>query len=191
MIAWSDVFGLWYDIAFKEIGDAVRNCPDRLWEASMWDVSKDPARPPAPVAPDGTDNPLGLPALSAFWKVAFHALAATEWNFAGRPRNFQLGAPFSEIRTPFSGVGMNGMAISRETLPVRPPSKEDLLAYLEHDKELAHASLHAARDHGDGQSTLGSWSGSTNRLLALFHGTASHVMAHNVELQMFLNQNRP
>lgn len=190
MIGWSDVFGLWFDIAFKEIGDAIDACPAQLWEAGLWDVTKDPARPPLPVGPDGGAHPLGVPVLSAFWKVAFHALAATEWNFGGRPPDFQLGAPFSDVRRPFSEVGLNGMAISREMLPLRPPSKEDLTAYLEHNKGLAHARMSAAHDHEDGQSTLGPWSGPTDQLLQLFHGSASHLMAHNVELQMFLNQHR-
>ena len=190
MINWSEVFGLWFDIAFKEIGDAIRGCPEQLWEAHLWDVTKDPAQPPMPVDPDGNTHPLGIAVLSAFWKVGFHALAATEWNFGGRRPDFQLGAPFSEIRGPFSEVGKNGMAISREMLPQRPPAKEELLVYLQHDKDLAHARMAAASDHGDGQSTLGPWSGPTDTLLQLFHGTASHLMAHNVELQMFINQHR-
>ena len=189
MIDWKGVFGLWYEVAFAELEHAVSNCPEELWTASMWDVTTDPTHPPLPVAPDGSDHPLGIAALSAFWKVAFHALAATEWNMAGRPRDFTLSAPFSDVGPAFSDGGMeNGTA--REMLPMTPPSRETLLAYLDHDRKLVRRRLAATREVGDGESEIGPWRGTTTTLLAHYHGTCCHLPAHETELQMFLNQHR-
>lgn len=189
MIAWSEVFGLWYDVAFAEIGHALRNCPEDLWQANLWDVTSDPTHPPTPLDPDGNDHPLGAAVLSAFWKVAFHALASTEWNMAGRAATLQLSPPFSAIQQPFSESGMdNGTA--KETLPATPPSRDDLLAYLGHVQELVVARLAAVRELDDGLRELGPWRGTTTTLLQHFHGTACHLVAHETELNMFVNQNR-
>lgn len=189
MINWSEVFGLWYDIAFVEMERAVRSCPDALYEADLWDVTADPASPPMPVGPDGNEHPSGLRVLSAFWKVAFHGLAANEWNLSGRPSGYQLASPFSAIRAGVSALDPR-TGTAREMLPVPPPSKDDLLAYLEHNKTLVHARLDAARDLGDGTSTLGPWSGPTDTLLGMFHGNICHLVSHETELQMFLRQHR-
>lgn len=189
MIGWSAVFGLWYDVAFAELERALRTCPVELWQASLWDVSNDPSHPPGPLDPDGNDHPMGIDVLSAFWKVAFHCLVANEWNLSGRAPGFQLSAPFANIRRPFSESGLNN-GTAREMLPARPPSKDHLLAYLEHGRQLVKARLSAARDLGDGTSTLGPWSGPTDTLLGMFHGNACHLVAHETELQVFLNQHR-
>jgi hypothetical protein len=151
----------------------------------MWEVAKDPARPRA-LASDGTPHPLGDEVLSAAWKVAWHALVANEFNLAGRPAGFRLRGEFAHLDAQLPP----GVAVEGEVVPLDPPSRDDLLAYLRYSRDLVRARLDAAREVGDGQSTLGPWSGPTSTLLLMFHGNACHLVSHMAEVAMFVHQHR-
>lgn len=182
---WHDVFGSSYEIFFDEFETTIRSCSEDLWLASMWDVAKDPARPRA-FASDGTPHPLGNEVLSATWRVAWHALVANEFNLAGRPAGFRLAGPFAHLDAPLA----DGVSVEGEVVPRDPPAREDLLAYLGHNRDLVRIRLDAAREVGDGQATLGPWSGPTSTLLSMFHGNACHLIGHSMEVGMFVNQHR-
>ena len=38
---WTSGLMQMFDVALNEFDETLRACPDHLWEASMWDVSKD------------------------------------------------------------------------------------------------------------------------------------------------------
>ena len=182
---WHEVFDVWYQVTFDELSDHIRGCSDELWLASMWDVAKDPARPQA-LGPDGQPHPLGNDVLSAVWKIAWHGLLANEFNLNGRRTDFRTTfRPASSWDFP-EGIGGDG----KEVLPLHPPSREELLAYLEHNRQLANRRLDTAREVGAGQATLGNWSGPTSILLSMFHGNACHLVSHATEVGMFVHQHR-
>ena len=182
---WHEVFDVWYEATFDALEDTIRTCPHDLWSRSMWEVAKDPAQPRA-LASDGNLHPLGDEVLSAVWKVAWHGLVANEFNLAGRPAGFRLPSRFAHLdaRLP------SGMAGEGEVVPTDPPARDDLLAYLTHNRDLVRARLDAAREVGDGTSTLGPWTGPTSTLLSMFHGNACHLVSHSAEVGMFVHQLR-
>jgi hypothetical protein len=187
---WRDVFGVWYSVTFEELEDAIRRCPDDLWLASMWSVADDPDHGRAVVA-DGSPHPLGDEALSAVWKVAWHGLGANEFNLNGRAEGFRttFKSP-SPAWTAADAVGVVSATGRGQVLPTVVPTRDEALAYLEHNRRLANTYLDLAREVGEGQSTLGPWRGPTSVLLSMFHGNACHLVSHSTEVTMFVNQHR-
>ncbi len=185
-----ELFDVWYFETLDALDAAIAECSDEVWRLSMWDVAKDPEQPRA-LTPDGAPHPLGNGVLSAVWRVTLHALAANESNLNWRPPNwrttFSSASWLSPTRTDHD---MGGIANVGQRVPVDAPSRDELRAYLEHNRRLVDSLLDAAREIGDGQSTLGSWTGPTATLLRMFHGNACHLVAHRNEVGMFVQQQR-
>lgn len=183
-----EVFGEWYFATLDALDAAIVECSDEVWHMSMWDVAKDPEKPRA-LTPDGAPHPLGDGVLSSVWRVTLHALAANESNLNGRPANWRTtftGASWLLPADHDPGPSTKG----GQRVPVDPPSRQELRAYLDHNRRLVDTWLDAAREIGDGQSTLGAWSGPTATLLNMFHGNACHLVAHRNEVGMFVQQQR-
>lgn len=191
---WHEVFDVWYETTFESLDEHIRSCPEELWLAGMWEIAKDPAKPRA-LGPDGAPHPLGNEVLSAVWKVVWHGLAANDSNLNGRRPDFQ-----TRFR-PASPAGWSGHVVTAEALdpslqeggevvPIDPPSREELLAYLDHNRALVKRRLDAACEVGEGQSTIGNWTGPTAVLLSMFHGNACHLVSHTTEVGMFVHQHR-
>lgn len=188
---WRDVFGVWYSATFESLEDAIRRCPDDLWGTSMWSVEDDPHPWGRAVLADGSPHPLGDDALSAVWKVAWHGLAANEINLNGRPADFRTSfKPSQPLWTAADVVGVASATGTGQVLPSVAPSRDEILAYLEHNRRLVNTYIDLAREVGDGQSKLGPWTGPTSVLLSMFHGNACHLVSHSTEVGMFVNQHR-
>ena len=187
---WHDVFDVWYSVTFDELRDAIRRCSDDVWTMSMWSVADDPHHSPAVLA-DGSPHPLGDEALSAVWKVAWHGLGANEFNLNGRPDGFRTGfKPALPSWVAADAVGVVAPSGRGQVLPASPPTRDEILGYLEHNRRLTKRYLDLASEVGDGQSTLGPWKGPTSLLLSMFHGNACHLVSHSTEVCMFVNQHR-
>jgi len=179
-----DVFEVWYRVTFDAIEQSITECDDDLWLRSMWSVARDPATPHA-LAPDGSDHPLGDEVLSAVWKVAWHGLAANEFNLFGRQPDLRTSfVPDDPTWVAAQAIGV--WYPGGEVVPAEPPSREELLAYLAYNRRLVDVSLAIAREEGEGESTLGPWRGPTSTLLSMFHGNACHLVSHSTELASFL-----
>lgn len=97
---WIESLARSFETALDLLAAAVRDCPDELWEASMWDV-------PAPDAkyelrgPDGTAvrEPMERCALaqrwSAPWCVAWHALECFDYDLNGDLAPWTPPPPFA------------------------------------------------------------------------------------------------
>lgn len=185
-----EVFDDWYFATFDALDAAIAECPDEVWHLSMWEVAKDPEQPRA-LTPDGAPHPLGNEVLSAVWKVTLHALVANEDNLNGRQPNWRTTFPSASWLSPTRTDHDKGAITDvGQVVPVAAPSRDELRAYLEHNRRFVDALLDAAREVGDGQSTLGSWTGPTATLLRRFHGNACHLVAHRNEVGMFVQQHR-
>ncbi|MEA3055277.1 MAG: hypothetical protein QOD30_709 [Actinomycetota bacterium] len=185
---WREVFGVWYEVTFGGLEASITRCTDELWLTSMWDVSSDPAQPRA-LAPDGSPHPLGNNVLSAVWKVAWHGLAANEFNMYGRQAGFRTSyIPEDPSWVAAQAVGFGAPA--GEVVPREPPSREEVVAYLQYNRRLVDMFLAIAREDEGGESTLGQWRGATSLLLSMFHGNACHLVSHATEVGMFVNQHR-
>ena len=129
--------------------------------------------------------------LSAFWKLAWHGLGRNELHLSGRPpgrfrTRFVPADPSWHAAEAVGVIDPGG----GEVVPAEPASREELLAYVEHNRQFLDRCLDRAQEVGDGQSTLGAFRGPTSVLLFMFHANACHLVSHGTELAVFLNQRR-
>ena len=141
---WAESLGRSFEQALDMLAAAVRDCPDELWEKSMWDV-------PAPgadhqfLSPDW--KPITDPALRATlvegwvrrrstpWSVAWHALETFDYDLSGEFRPWAPPPPF------------NGHPHWRD-LPTLPAawSRSEILGYIDHCREQARDTLAGMTD---------------------------------------------
>ncbi len=96
---------LWrqFGAAIDMLGNALRDCPDELWEKSLW-----------------VDQSLPV-GFSAFWYLSYHTLFWLDLYLTGAEESFVPPAPFDLVEMDPAGV-----------LPPRTYSREELLNYLEY-----------------------------------------------------------
>ena len=77
---WTSALADFLDIVLADLAVFVRECPDNLWEMSMWDVNKDPGwrRPQPPVLANRNPDPRGGSAHSAVWYATLHLVYTPE-----------------------------------------------------------------------------------------------------------------
>jgi DinB family protein len=157
---------------------ALRDCPDELWGARLWEVK--PHHPGVwPV--DGSvgvgierPNDSSIQVFSAFWYLAYHVLAALDFNLSGRVDGFVLPSPFSADE---HGAGV---------LPKRVYTRPELHDYLAHNRQRCQATIEGLTDqqarrvckHGSGEVPFA-------ELLII---SLCHVQEHGAQLNMFLGQ---
>jgi len=97
---WSAAVLRTYARALRFMEDALRDCPDELWEASMWTV---PGPEPEPLPnPDGSvdrDPEVQerlLQGGSAVWNVAYHALWHLDYDLTGGFVSWEPPEPFGD-----------------------------------------------------------------------------------------------
>jgi DinB family protein len=112
-----------FDEAVDVLEGALRECPDGLWEASLWHVPRtDPWVWPAPdTEPVAERTDESIQRLSAFWVVAYHCLWFLDFYTTVDPSEFQSpeyvrGGP-EEMAWPADGAApLPGPAFSRDVL---------------------------------------------------------------------------
>src|SRR5262245_24695417 len=70
---WTSALADFLAVVVADLATLVRECPDNVWELSMWDVTKDSGwgRPQPLVLASGDPDPRGVEAHSAVWYVSF------------------------------------------------------------------------------------------------------------------------
>src|SRR6185503_7841996 len=93
---WTSALADFLDIVLADLAVFVRECPDNLWEMSMWDVNKDPGwrRPQPPVLANRNPDPRGGSAHSAVWYATLHLVYTLDWNFSARASSWEPPPPF-------------------------------------------------------------------------------------------------
>ncbi len=80
-----------FEAAIDGLEEALRDCPDELWEASMWHVPRtDPwvwPKPGTDPVRERTDE--SIQRFSAFWVVAYHCLWFLEFYLSADPSGFE------------------------------------------------------------------------------------------------------
>lgn len=106
---------LWHQFgaAIDTLGDALRACPDDLWEASLW------------------ENPAEPPAYSQFWLLGYHTLFWLDLYLTGSKEGFAPPDFLERAERDEEGVS------------VVPYAKEELLAYLQHCRDKCQTTLAA------------------------------------------------
>lgn len=171
---WTSAIANLLDIVLADLAALVRDCPDNVWELSMWDVAKDQGwgRPKPPMLPDGTPDPRGLNAHSSVWYTTLHLAYTLDWNFSAR-------APSWEPPAPFRKGDLDG-----GHLPQRTYTREELLSYVKYVHEKVRTTLSAVE--ADESALAGNGRTSADWLI----GGLGHTMGHFGNLQAFLWQHR-
>jgi hypothetical protein len=107
---------LWrqFGAALDMFGDTLRDCPEALWEQSLWE-----------------DPEVGTK-FSTFWYVGYHTLFWVDLYLSGAVEGFFPPAPFTLDELDPAGV-----------LPPRVYSRDELLAYLGHCRRKGQETIGA------------------------------------------------
>src|ERR1700674_5151657 len=113
---WRRATGTQFEVAIEMLGSALRECPDDLWQESLW-------------------NDRSMPGLSDFWYVAYHTLFWLDLYLSGSSDGFVPPAPFTLGELDPAGV-----------LPPRVYTREELQGYLARSAEKCRATFRNMTD---------------------------------------------
>lgn len=152
---------LWrqFAISIDSLGDALRTCPDELWEARLWD--------------DEPDQWVAA-GFSAFWYLGYHTLFWLDLYLTGAEEGFAPPAPFDLVEME-----------AGEVLP-RTYSREELLGYLELCRRRCQQTIGALSGEDARRLCRFPWGEVPFGELLLY--TMRHVQEHAAQLHLFLGQ---
>lgn len=134
--AWRTSLARKYADEIDSLERALKDCPDALWGESIWEVKKDEPW----VWPINRGMGEGLPdderirIHSAFWNVAYHTLFFLDLYLSGGDSSYEPPQPFRE--EDHQG----------NSLPVRMYTRDELLSYVEYNKQKARRVLEPLTD---------------------------------------------
>lgn len=154
---------LWrqFETAIDSLGDALRNCPDNLWEKSLWSDQPDQW------VADG---------FSAFWYLGYHTIFWLDLYLTGTEEGFAPPEPFDLVEME-----------ANERLP-RTYSREELLGYLNDCRQKCQDTVDGLSTEQAHQLCQFPWGELPFAELLLY--TMRHVQEHAAQLHMFLGQHR-
>ena len=167
--------------ALAELQDALRACPDELWDASVWPVRKDHpfVWPVQQVDGTGADDPEVqerlLARFSAFWNVAYHAIFFVDLDLSTRDGAFSMPEPFVEADHEGHRV------------PNRPYTRDELLGYVDHVARKAQALGRELTD-ADAVVTIADHRHGPRSYAEVVLGAVIHAHEHAAQLHLFLGQ---
>jgi hypothetical protein len=152
---------LWrqFGAAIDMLRDALRDCPDELWEERLW-----ADRPDQWVAAG----------FSAFWYLGYHTLFWLDLYLTGAEEGFAPPAPFDLVEME-----------PGEVLP-RTYTREELLRYLETCRRRCQETIDALSAEQATQLCRFAWGELPFAELQLYN--LRHVQEHAAQLLMFLGQ---
>ena len=124
---WKGVLWCQFGAAIETLENALKACPDELWQARLWSASK------------------VQPAFTEFWYIAFHALFWLDFYCSESADGFIVPPPFtlSEMRGG--------------ELPERVYTKQELQTYLEYARSKCHARIEGLADGSEPQQVRKDW----------------------------------
>jgi hypothetical protein len=152
---------LWrqFAVTIDSLGDALRTCPDELWEARLWD--------------DEPDQWVAA-GFSAFWYLGYHTLFWLDLYLTGAEEGFAPPAPFDLVEMD-----------AGEVLP-RTYSRKELLGYLELCRRRCQETIDALSSDDAHRLCQFPWGEVPFGELLLY--TLRHVQEHAAQLHLFLGQ---
>ena len=152
---------LWrqFGAAIDMFGGALRDCPDKLWEARLWE--------------DQPDQWVAA-GFSTFWYLGYHALFWLDLYLTGAEEGFAPPAPFDLVEME-----------AGEVLP-RTYTREELLVYLEYCRRKCQQTIGALSYEGAHRPCRFAWGELTFAELQLYN--LRHVQEHAAQLHLFLGQ---
>jgi hypothetical protein len=152
---------LWrqFGAAIDMLGEALRDCPDELWERRLW---------------EDQPNQWVAAGFSAFWYLGYHTLFWLDLYLTGAEEGFAPPAPFDLVEMD-----------PGERLP-RTYTRAELLRYLEDCRRKCQATLSTLSDERAGQLCRFAWGELPFAELQLYN--LRHVQEHGAQLRLFLGQ---
>jgi hypothetical protein len=152
---------LWrqFGAAIDMLSGALRDCPDELWEESLWE--------------DQPDQWVAA-GFSAFWYLCYHTLFWLDLYLTGAEEGFAPPAPFDLVEME-----------PGEALP-RTYTREELLHYLEHCRRKCKETIGSLSKERAYQLCRFAWGDLPFAELQLY--SLRHVQEHGAQLRMFLGQ---
>lgn len=152
---------LWrqFGAATEMFGDALRTCPDELWEKNLWEDQ------PGQWVASG---------FSAFWYLCYHTLFWLDLYLTGAEEGFAPPSPFALVEME-----------PNEVLP-RTYTRAELLHYLEYCRQRCRETIGAMTDEQACRLCRFAWGELPYAELQLYN--LRHVQEHGAQLRMFLGQ---
>jgi hypothetical protein len=152
---------LWrqFEAAIQMLGDALRDCPDELWEKKLWE--------------DQSDQWVAA-GFATFWYLGYHALFWLDLYLTGAEEGFTPPAPFDLVEME-----------PNEVLP-RTYTREELLGYVDHCRQKCRETINALSAEQAQRLCSFAWGELTFAELQLY--SLRHVQEHGAQLRMFLGQ---
>lgn len=148
-----------FGAAIDTFGDALRNCPDELWEKQLW---------------ADTPDQWVAPGFSAFWYLCYHTLFWLDLYLTGAEEGFAPPPPFDLVEME-----------ANETLP-RTFTRAELLHYLETCRQSCRDTITTLTDQQANRLCRFAWGEVTFLELQLY--SMRHVQEHAAQLHLFLGQ---
>lgn len=145
--------------AIDTLGDALRTCPDDLWEQRLWD--------------DQADQWVAA-GFGAFWYLGYHTLFWLDLYLTGAEEGFAPPAPFDLVEME-----------AGEVLP-RTYTRTELLGYLAYCRGRCQETIAALSPEDAYRVCRFPWGEIHFAELLLY--TMRHVQEHAAQLHMFLGQ---
>ncbi len=150
---------MWINIIWRQFGaaidmleNALRACPDGLWSACLW------------------NDPRQRPEFAEFWYIAYHTLFWLDLYLSGSMEGFAPPAPYTLDELDPAGL-----------LPDRRYARDELLAYLDHDRRKCHSTIETLTDDQARQLCKFPWGEVSFAELLL--DNMRHVQEHAAQLQ--------
>lgn len=152
---------LWrqFGAAIDTLGDALRACPDELWEGRLWE--------------DKPDQWVAA-GFSAFWYLGYHTLFWLDLYLYGAEEGFMPPEPFDLVEME-----------AGETLP-RTYSREELLGYLDYCRQKCRETILALSPEEAKRVCRFPWGEVPYGELLLYN--MRHVQEHAAQLHLFLGK---
>jgi hypothetical protein len=152
---------LWrqFSVPLDALDNALRECPDELWEKSLWH--------------DQPDQWVAA-GFAAFWYLGYHTLFWLDLYLTGAEEGFAPPAPFDLVEME-----------ANERLP-RTYTREELLHYLAYCRQKCQETIGALTKEQAHRMCQFPWGELTFAELQLYN--LRHVQEHAAQLHMFLGQ---
>jgi len=158
-ILWKNSLWRQFGAAIDMLENALRDCPDELWERQLWE--------------DQPDQWVA-PGFSSFWYLGYHTLFWLDLYLTGAEEGFTPPAPFALVEME-----------SGETLP-RVYTRAELLGYLEECRRKCQETITGLSGEQAGRLCRFAWGDVSFAELQLYN--LRHVQEHGAQLSMFLGQ---
>jgi hypothetical protein len=162
MIMSQDMVWGQFRMAIDTLGEALRTCPDALWQEQLW--------------PDEPDQFVAA-GFSSFWYLGYHTLFWLDVYLIGTEEGFAPPAPFDLVEMD-----------AGEILP-RVYGRDELLGYLALCRSRCEATIGALTPEAALRQCQFAWGELPFGEVLLYN--LRHVQEHAAHLQMFLGQRRP